>query len=366
MQRIAISTLAQFEALRERWDELYGADTTATLFLSSAWLSAYVSAAPYPWTILTLQDDDDALVAALPISIRRAPHPRLPVGRELTFAAQPIADYNGMLARPGREADAVRELAAWLGSMRWDRARFEDAEDSRVAALFAALGPDARRTVGSPEVCYYIDLPATFEEFLARLSTPTRRATLRGGKRIAQLLPTARITRAVDGDAAAHIDAVLAVNRTRWGGSGIRERRFRRLLQAAYDAGCARFHVVWDGARPIAGAASFVDASRGTYASWLLSHDPAYGKLSPGRALLATVVGEAIAEGFATFDFLRGDDAYKKSYATGHRTNTTFTVDRSGPRALLLRGAQPLYRWVRAAAVAAIVRPKRAARVREG
>ncbi len=361
MQRIAVSTVAEFDALQPQWEALYAGDPTAQLFLSRPWLSAYFATTPYPWTILALSEND-RLVGALPISIRSAPHPRFPVGRELTFSAQGFADYNGMLALAGQESAVVRELAAWIAGLPWERVRFEDATDVRLRALCDVLGSAGARTDGPPQPCYYIELPASYETFLARLGAGTRRATLSGERRIAKLLPTARIARAEPADLGSSIDGILRVNRLRWGGSAIRERRYRRLLHAAYATGAARFHVVWDGARAIAGCASFVDPVRGTYAMWLFGHDPDYRHLNPGRALLSTVFAEAIRDGFRQFDFLRGDDEYKQHYATGQRTNFSYVIERAGPRAALLRAAQTFYGWARSAAVAVIVRPKRAAK----
>ena len=42
--------------------------------------------------------------------------------------------------------------------------------------------------------------------------------------------------------------------------------------------------------------------------------DPAYSKLSPGTVMIAHAIRRAIEGGYTTFDFLRGDEAYKRRW----------------------------------------------------
>ncbi|HYZ16571.1 MAG TPA: hypothetical protein VE591_09230, partial [Candidatus Acidoferrum sp.] len=69
MEETTISSLAAFDAERERWEDLYRSDRHAQLFLSWAWLHAALPQIHHPWTILTLREND-RLVAALPLSTR--------------------------------------------------------------------------------------------------------------------------------------------------------------------------------------------------------------------------------------------------------------------------------------------------------
>ena len=53
--------------------------------------------------------------------------------------------------------------------------------------------------------------------------------------------------------------------------------------------------------------------------------------------LTARAMQAAIAEGRAVFDFLRGDDPYKKEWTGGCRTTTETVVYRAGWRGVWLR-----------------------------
>ena len=176
MHASVIASLPAFAAERERWDDLYRADSQAQVFLSRAWLSAYLPDLRHPWRILVLREGE-ALLAALPLLVRPVPHRRLPLARELAFASDPLADYQGLLCRPGREAEAVAAFAAAVEDMTWDRAVFADVHDPRFAALAERLGRHAALREDPPATCLSFTLPPSYEAFLAGLSKPTRRAT---------------------------------------------------------------------------------------------------------------------------------------------------------------------------------------------
>ncbi len=351
VERIPIETLAAFDAIRPEWDALRRADPYATVFLTSGWLRALLSMSPAPWSILTLRSGG-ALVAALPVSVRGAPHARLPLAHELTFASAPFADYQGMLCLPDHESAAIEAFAELLGALRWQRADFPDVRDPRIGKLVRRLGEAGASLRELPDApCCAITLPSEWSAFLATLSKPTRRATLRPAKQMAEELTCPRTTFAGDADLEPHLEAVLHLNALRWGGNAARYEKYRRLLRGAHDAGCLRIAVVWDDRRPIAAGAAFVDRERGTYGSYLVGYDPAYARFSPGKALLASGIEDAIAGGYREFDFMRGGEGYKSSYATHEAVNAHYTLRRRGARAALLRAIEPGYAALRRALV---------------
>ena len=345
VERIPVDDLRAFDALRPQWDALYRADPRAQVFLSFPWLRAFLPNAPHGWTILTLRERGE-LVAALPLSLRAAPHKRFPIARELTFASAPFADYQGMLCRPDRE-DAVAAFAQIVRATRWDRAALLDVRDPRIEALVAELGGSGfatRRTQGSP--CSTIDLPASWDAFMASLSKGTRRGLSQPLNALGERLPASRFTLSTGGDAERHVDAVLALNKLRWGAAPGRVARYRGILLAAHEQGCLRVGVLWDGERAIGAGAVFFDEERGYGGLYLLAHDPEYGRHSPGKVVLAALIRDACERGYRTFDFLRGDEAYKQPYATRTELNET-SPSRAPARARSFCARQPAYASLR-------------------
>ncbi len=361
MEAAVITTVDTFVAERERWEALYRADPQAQMFLSWAWLAAYLPGVRDAWEIHVLRDED-AFVAALPLLIRPLPHRRLPFARELAFAGDPLADYRGMLCRTGRTDEATAAFAAAILALEWDRADFDDVRDERFAPLVAQVvrGGRAELRQGESAACPSLELPADYPAFLAGLSKPTRRATQRLPRFIAQQ-PQMATSRPGPADAEAHVRAVVGLNADRFGSSALRRGRLTSLLRAAHATGCLRMRVVWDGRRPVAGAAAFVDPLGLTFGLYLIGHHRDYDRHSPGKGLIGMMVSDAIDEGYRQFDFLRGDAAFKTSYADRVTRNQSFRLRRPSLRNTLLDAITPVYAAARAAALLALrARPRSA------
>jgi CelD/BcsL family acetyltransferase involved in cellulose biosynthesis len=283
------------------------------------------------------------------------------VARELGFAGDPIADYNGMLCRPGREPDAVRAFAATIGTLGWDRAAFRDLADARLDPLLALLRAGGSTLAQTGETrCLRTTLPSSWDDYKRSLGRTTRGKTDRSLRRLQDALPDFWISTSSDADVDAHVEAMVRVNHSRWGGN-LRSARasFGRLFRGAYDRGCLRLHVAWDGERAIAGVASFTDPVGGTYNLYQLAYDDAYAKFSPGKAVLGFAIRDAIEGGYRVFDFLRGDEEYKASYAADVTITRHFRLERPVLRSTLFDLVQPSYRALKAAAVRVVYGPGR-------
>jgi hypothetical protein len=106
--------------------------------------------------------------------------------------------------------------------------------------------------------------------------------------------------------------------------------REERLLRALVDDGIAVVSSLHAGDRLIA-AHIGLDAC-GALHWWLPTYDRSLSNRAPGRLLLHWVLRQCYVRGDASFDFLRGDGAYKWVYATDFRT-----VEEAGHRPLARR-----------------------------
>jgi CelD/BcsL family acetyltransferase involved in cellulose biosynthesis len=339
-----ISSLGEFEAERDSWDDLYRSDPHAQLFLSWRWLHAYLPQVEHPWTICLLREGE-RLVAALPLITRDVPHRLFPVARELRFACDPFADYEGMLCRPGSEHGVSQAFAEMLADLPWNTAVFTDVSDARFVQILAPLR--SRGIVVAeqePARCLAIELPHDYDSFLKGLSKPTRRRTTTPLKSLYAQLSALRITQSDEAgaDLEAHVDAIIHLNTTRWSASARRAERLKALLHGTHASGALRVHAIWDGDRPIAAGAILRDPIHRVYAFYLVAHDRAYDQFGPGKAILALVVQTAIAERYATVDFMRGDDDYKRSYATRERENRSYVLTRPSLRSSMLSALAPM------------------------
>jgi CelD/BcsL family acetyltransferase involved in cellulose biosynthesis len=359
----SIHTLAAFDAERERWERLYRADPRSQVFLSWPWLRAFLTHARPGWRIVVLRDGGE-LIAALPLRLSGAPSALLPVARQLTFSSAPVGDYQGMLCLPEREHDAVPALAAAVKRIRWDRALLSDVSDPRIVELLNLIrGEGDLLDQTEPSRCIRTELPPTWEAYTKTLGNGTRTTTVRAVNRLASAFPAFRISGPGRGsqDIDADIDALVRLNHMRWGGNLRRSHaKYGRLHRAAHDRGCFRLFVLWDGERPIAGAASYVDPVRKTYNLYQLGYDAAYAKYSPGKGVIGLAIRDAIEDGYTSFDFLRGYEEYKLAFADDVRITTHHRLTRPGLRSRLFGAIHPSYRLLKAAAVRIVYGPGRA------
>lgn len=339
-----LRTDSELDRLRDAWDALYRSDPHATVFLSWSWLRAYLPTGRYRWFVLALRDGD-ALIAVLPLALSGFPTASISLDRELHMGANPAGDYTGMLCMPGREHDAIEAFAAQIAAQGWENFNAVDTRDPRIEPLarrIAALLGGTFEAAGAEETCL-IALPASWDAYLGGLEKATRKKTLRA-MRQTEALPDYRFTEASAQTLDAHLDAVFALKHARYGGRLQRWRaRYTQFFRAAYGAGTLRVFVVWQGSRPVSAAAVFVDRATGTFSPYMRGHDSAFDRLGPGRALSAVLIRTAIEEGYRTFDFLRGDYSYKRSFSNAVAPLRHFRVTRPGLRARVVNVARPVF-----------------------
>jgi tetratricopeptide (TPR) repeat protein len=71
---------------------------------------------------------------------------------------------------------------------------------------------------------------------------------------------------------------------------------------------------MWKGDTPLGAQATFIDPLKKSLRCYMGGRDETFGKPSPGIVLHAHSIKYAIENGFTTYDFMRGDEAYKYSF----------------------------------------------------
>lgn len=297
------------------WNRLHGRARLRTPFLGWTWQREWARAfaAGRRLEVWCASDADGSPVAVLPL-YEAAP------GRLVLLGGADVSDYLDLLAVAGREEEAwAALLAARAGSeASWELHAVPAASPTVQAlpALAGAVGLSAAAVV--EERCPVLDLPASWEEYLAGLSGKQRHELGRKLRRLEREVPQARAHR-LTGRAAVEArfgDFVDLHRRSRAGKArfmdAAMEAFFRRALgELAEQDGAA----LWLLDAPGGPVAAFLtlewDGTVGLYNS---GFHPDHAALSPGLVLLAHLVGDAIARGCRRFDFLRGEERYKYDF----------------------------------------------------
>lgn len=343
-----VDVVRDISALRELqpdWTRVYAADPEAQFFLSWPWMSKRL-ARRYGWGVLVARPAHGAPPAAFfPIRpVTRVDDDGLTY-REITMAGRGGADYTGFICRPEHEEAAGRAFATYLLGRKWrvlglDCLRASPQRMRGMLDTFAAAGLRFEResmvmsSGVDNAICPYADLPADWDRYLALLSANTR-------QRLRRLLrtpdgTTLRITVADANTVHRDVEILLWMWSARWAAqkgrylAGIIAGSRAELLDAHAD-GALYLPILWRDNTPVAANACLKDHDKRELLFQLGARDPAAEDLSPGMLLHAHTIRAAIADGFIRYDFMRGNEPYKYSFATAERRIESIAVRRPQP-----------------------------------
>ena len=229
-----------------------------------------------------------------------------------------VADYLDLIAVAGHEEAAWKALLGALpaGGPVLDLRPVPAASPTvtLLPGLAAAAGRGCR--IERDERCPVIDLPASWEAFLATLSGKDRHELRRKLRRADDAGARVEVARTPAG-IAAFMDSFLDLHRkSKVGKARFMDARmegfFREVGTALAGAGWAALWVLWVEERPV--ATLFCLEYGGTVGLYNSGFDPEARALSPGVVLIARTIEDAIQRGFRRYDFLRGDEPYKYGF----------------------------------------------------
>jgi CelD/BcsL family acetyltransferase involved in cellulose biosynthesis len=330
-----IETPEVFGRLEANWNAVYDADPDAQIFLSWSWLSGWLRQISSPWLILAARaDEGGAYVAFLPLRIQVKAAEAL-LRNEVSMAGNFAADYTGILCAPDFDHQAIPAFARYLKQMNWgrlnlDNMRLSEARHRLLLAHFpkAKFNVEEISRVGKIDgidnsLCPFAPLPADWETYLAGLSANTRQKI----RRLLKLIDASdeyRITHATADTIDRDIETLLRFWEIKWRprkGDTVDSlvRSNRRMLTTSFKSGLLFLPTLWQGDRPAAALATFVDPRKRAFLFYMTGRDENFEGPSPGLTLHGHSIRHAIANGFAEYDFLRGNEAYKYSFGVKER-----------------------------------------------
>lgn len=189
-------------------------------------------------------------------------------------------------------------------SFRFDSMPLPAAE--ALAEAIGSLGMD-----GAPEqheAAAVLALPGSFDEYLAMIGKKERHETKRKRRRFESEIGAPMLERREGRDA---VRLFAGMHRKASGDKGhFMTVRMERFFAALCERAGAVIDVLSGGdGTPVAAAFGFEDEA--TYYLYNSAYDPDASHASPGVVLISMLIERAVAAGYAGFDFLKGDEAYK-------------------------------------------------------
>jgi CelD/BcsL family acetyltransferase involved in cellulose biosynthesis len=341
---------AEFAKLAPDWNRLHAGARAASIFNSWIWQYQWwqVYGREQPLRLLVAVEGARSVgMLALYVHTISVLGVRVRLLRFVGTGADTNPDDLGPVLDAGREDEVALKLAQAV-------MRISDADvvllsdiDPRspfTGALERAAAEYGRaRVAGVSERIAYLELPPSWDQYLATL-TKHRRTRIRYARR---RLAAEQHGRFFVWDDCASLDPAFdrlaELHRLRWKPAGGSEsfttpqylEFHRSVIRACFARNWLRLYCLeMDGEVT---AMFYCYRFRNVVYLMQSGFDPARRRFEPGNVLLGHAIEHAIGEGHVVFDFLRGDHAYKDHLGTGRRQTQFVWAFRNTPGGLAYR-----------------------------
>jgi CelD/BcsL family acetyltransferase involved in cellulose biosynthesis len=372
-----LTSNGDFAALRDEWNALLSTSRSDTICLTWEWLWNWwlVFGRDRQLTLLTIRDSSGGLAAIAPFAIRRVAHAgALPVRRvELLGTGEPAKDaiwseYLDVIAKRGLEAPAAAAIAGYLTDQLcsdWDEIHLTNTRDRSLAGAVGealnARGFKIARIERAPSL--FLPLP-TDPDAVAELLSPRTRRKLRCYLRKLDAAGGIELELcASKTDLASWMEQLVDLHQRRWsvrGQCGVFASAdfssfHQRLAPVLLEQNRLAFYMLNLRGRKVAAVYGFRHGK--TVAAYQSGFDLDFDRtISLGLVTYSLCLREAVRTGMTEWDFLRGDEPYKKLWPTVSRRYIDMRIWNTGMRAEIARYAFWTLRGAKAAVRPALVR----------
>jgi CelD/BcsL family acetyltransferase involved in cellulose biosynthesis len=303
-------TVESFEGVTSSWDKLRHCLKWSSIFVLPAWLKAWWEAFGRESELyLRTLRQGERIIGFVPLR----------VNNEIAsfIGSADVCDYLDFVITPGREGNFFKVLLDDLREKGINKLDLRPLRpDSTVLAQLVSIAQNRgyEVTCCSEDVSLELDLPATWNEYLAILKTRQRHEVRRKLRRLWEAGNVEHHCVEVSQEAEDYLDiffelfALSKDEKASFMNSNM-ESFFRSLARAMAEIGLLRLGILQLDKVPAAMTVGFdYDGSHYLYNS---AYDPQFSYLSVGLLCKVLCLKESIEKGRKKWNFLRGAEAYK-------------------------------------------------------
>jgi CelD/BcsL family acetyltransferase involved in cellulose biosynthesis len=326
---------AELAPIVDEWRALFGRCPDATPFQSPDWLLPWIEVFCPRNLLVAVFRSRQHLIGLAPMLI----YPRGPE-RILAFAGGGVSDYLNLLCAPGYESEVLRHfLERMAPDSTWTTLELTDLPASSF--LLSAAPSHVREH----DACSVLTLPDSQDQLL-RLFSNRQRANLRNAHSRLQRAGGGTFEVASADTLPEFLDDLFRLHSDRWhrsGQSGVLSdppvRDFhRRTASQLLELGMLRLYRLRVNTQSAAVLYTLFHAE--TVYCYMQGYEPSMPQLSAGTQLMFEVMVDALRQGMRRFDFLRGDEAYKRHWRPHSERTYCLAVPRSAINSLLCLPSQ--------------------------
>jgi len=337
-----VTSLEELPRLRQDWNRLSRTAGLPNVFMTYDWFQTWNQRRAQEHRkgvrrphVLVLKRDE-AVAGVVPLIYRASPRFGFQV-RRLESLASP-ADYNDLVMGddPAGQIEAIVDFLAATKN-HWDLIDLQSLReigDIRTRLESALSRANLPYRVVPQEHCSYLPIEANWPELIRKLSQSERREgmglrTLRNKQhRLERMRAEGLRVRIIENpqDEPALLEELIAIEKQEYIGQEMMGRfvgRFRGEFQCLFDTlgpqGWLFVALMELRSRPIAWLMGFRCGRKLWY--YQGAYDHSFSRLSPGTMLFLAVLDYGFSHGYQEYDFLTGDEPYKKVWSVDcHKT----------------------------------------------
>ena len=314
-----------FDSIRDDWNDLHNSNPMLSPTWAEAWWSQYgIAAEPF---LLAVRDNDDQLIGLVPWFRRTAWGHRM-----VSFIGngEVCSDHLSIVCNPKCVEEVldfiVQELTSGSLVGEWNEIELDgfDVDDKAMRLLLEKIEHKTLTHYRDGLASWYIELPATWDEYLSTLSKSHRK---RCRKLYKQYFDSERVERRIVSSAeelTEGFEVLRQLHEARWqlhNLDGVFHGPFlqfhQELLPRFWVEGRLRLQwLLLDGV-PAAAEYQFVDDT--TIYAYQSGMNPEVLEHQPGNLSIIATLSSAIAEGYKRLDLMRGDEPYKAHWRATRR-----------------------------------------------
>jgi len=306
--------LESLEELKDKWNELLFSSEQDCIFFTHEWISSWWKcfSEDNSLEILIFKDEGGSLVGIVPFMTK---------DKILCFiASQEVSDYCDFITLNGRREEFYENLLSYL------KTNYPDVEKIELMNLKAssptlsflprlALEHGFSSSCTETEVAPLLELPSSYEDYMASLSKKNRHELRRKLRRmeslervkITKITNTKKLQSSFETFIALHKEGSPSKEKF-WGKKSMSD-FFKEIASRFSRQKWVELNFLYHEDRIMAALLNF------TYSDQILFYNVAFNKdfarYSPGLFLFNHCIKQAISEGKKKADFLRGREKYK-------------------------------------------------------
>lgn len=331
-----VNTEDNFEAVRNSWNLILEKSRSKNLFLRWEWL--------YNWWSIYRDDNSELKIIIVKMNgeiVGIAPlylHTRSLSGfRELRFlgSAHIGSDYLDFIIVKEYESLIIPEILKYIkDNTRWDLITLSDVPLNSPVLSYAKtlFNNHSIYLNNSYTTCPFLKLSKGAQDMMNGVASNLRNIIKRKSAKLGKLKDTEFIDCIPKDGFKVPYDHLLELNKIRAEVKGIKspfldnrfDRFHRKILSSLFPLGMAKLSFLKINGQPV--AANYLFQYNSTVYYYQSGFDPQWKQLSPGTLLHYHCIQSAIEEGIEKYDFLRGDEQYKKLWTRSNNKNAIISI----------------------------------------